>query len=341
VVTAAVLPEPTFVALEAVGAGLRAGRPLGTEVAAAASSLNAIDPHHLSQAEQAIVKVAALYRWRREPSALESLLTGRVSDADQLRRVDGLELLFLFHRDGRLREAALRKLAGPLPGAFVFAAVAWRLNDWAEPVRRAAAECALRCFPRTAPQVIAEAAAVLLTRQATWRRWDGERDVLEAAFGRDDVAACLAQIIATSRTGPMASLLRRALRSDSIDKHLPRLPGDAVQPAVRAAALQVLIVGSADWPIGWRWRWIDKSMGVRRRETAFATRPLTVRVDPARLIQAGLQDRAAAVRNAAMAGLIRDQSAVADAGSLASAMLGDRSAAVRARAAFVLGRVPT
>ena len=54
----------------------------------------------------------------------------------------GLRYLFIFHGDETIREAALGKIVSGLPSPFLFAAIAWRLNDRALPVRRAAAECA-------------------------------------------------------------------------------------------------------------------------------------------------------------------------------------------------------
>lgn len=333
-----ILPENITASLRVVASRSATGEPLGAEVVESVKLLHSVDPRDLVQAEREIVGAAALYRCHGEPSRMEKLFTGRVSDADRLRSTERLEFLFLFHRDGRMREAALRKITGPLPSAFLFSAVAWRLNDWAEPVRKAAVECAARTFPATSARVVAQAACVLLTRQATWGRWGGEREILNAAFERRDVASCLADIMGASATGPMASLLRQALRTDGMDAHLRRLAVDAVQPAVRAAAIQTLIKGRAEWPVGWRWRWIDRSMGVRRRETAFETRPLAVRADMESMIMLGLDDRAGTVRSVAMSGLIQEQSAVADARALASAMLDDRSPAVRERAEFVIKR---
>lgn len=324
--------------LEGIGSKLEGGEHLGSEVAEAVNLLGRLDPRELAPAEREIVEAGALHRWRSEPSLIANLFTRKVSEADQLQSVAQLEYLFLFHRDGRMREAALRKITGPLPNPFIFAAVAWRLNDWAEPVRRAAVECAARSFPATAARVVAEAALSLQTRRATWGRWDQESKILDAAFERRDVASCLAALIGTRVTGPMASLLRQALRNGSMDEHLQLLSADAAQPAVRAAAIQSLIRGYAEWPSGWRWRWIDKSMGVRRRETAFERRPLVVRSDAARAIRLGLDDRAAAVRIAAMSGLIQEQATLEDARSLALPMLEDRSAAVRERAEFVINR---
>lgn len=331
-----ILPPALGDALREIGSNLESGRKIERKIDDIVRLLHRLDPRHLPQAEGEIVTAAALHRWRREPSLILKLFMGKVSHADQLRAVKRLEYLFLFHRDGRLREAALRNIAGPLPNGFLFAAIAWRLNDWAKPVRQAAVECALRTFAATPPRVIAEAALVLLTRQATWGRWGSEKRILDASFERDDVTSCLADTLATRLIGPMASLLRQALRSHNMDKNLERLAVQAIQPAVRAAAIQSLISGHAEWPSGWRWRWIDKPMGIRRRETTFERRSVDIHADPARWIRIGLQDHAAAVRDTAMSGLIQNQAGIADARFLATSMLADRSAAVRERAEFVL-----
>lgn len=105
----------------------------------------------------------------------------------------------------------------------MFAAVLWRLNDWAEPVRQAAARCAIRASPITDPTVVARTAAELLVRQASWSRWRDERAILDQVFGRDDVAAQLAELVAFERTGPQASTLRYALRTSALDRHLERI----------------------------------------------------------------------------------------------------------------------
>ena len=44
--------------------------------------------------------------------------------------------LFLFHASGFVRELALSYIDSPPLSPFFFAALAWRLNDWAEPARQ-------------------------------------------------------------------------------------------------------------------------------------------------------------------------------------------------------------
>ncbi len=282
------------------------------------------------------MEAAQLYRWRRETPIRARLFGSLLTDSEQLARVPGLEFLFLFHRDGHVREAALRKVAEPVPAAFLFAALAWRLNDWVAEVRAAAVDCATRTFPITAPEIIAEGAMVLLGRDGTWGRWAQERQILEHSLERVDVAEKLADIFAMRTTGPAATALRHALRSATMDRHLARLARSAIQPAVRALATQVLIEGAARWPNGWQWRWIDKSMGIRRAETAFESRSLTVQSDRVAVIDAGLSDRSAAVRNIAIVGLIRHREMIPNVRQRATPLLNDRSRRVRERAEFLL-----
>lgn len=332
-----ILPDALRVALIAVGGKLERELSVADEIQGVVQGLNTLPPASLAQAEREIYDTAGLYRRRvAAPWRLGPWFKTNLSDEDQLRTVPGLEYLFLFHRDGRLREAALRKMSGPIPSAFIFVALAWRLNDWNAQVRAAAADCAKRLFPLTRPEIIAAGALTLLRRDRRWGRWHEERLILDQLFARPDVSEQLADILATRSTGPSASILRQALRSGWMDAYLSQLAADAVQPAVRAVAVQALIEGSASWPNGWRWRWIDKSMGVKRAETVFETRGLTVKPDRTAQIEAGLRDRSAAVRNAAISGLIRYRDEVPECAQLAEPLLADRSRRVRERAEFLL-----
>ena len=321
--------------LTEIGTKLRQGDNVGAELEKALKLLASLEPGHVARADGEIANAVGLYRHPPQP-LLGRLLSPRPSDAEQLLRVPGLEYLFLFHRDGRLRETALLKITGSLPSPFLFAAILWRLNDWAEPVRQAAARCANRSFPITDPSIVARTAAELLVRQASWSRWRDERAVLEQVFGRDDVAAQLAELIASERTGPQASTLRYALRTSALDRHLERIAHEATQPSVRAVALHALIDGRAEWPSGTAWQWIDKSMGLRRRMTVFDHRPLTVIPAREALIARGVSDRSAAVRRVALAGVIRHLPGTAEARTFAIPLVTDRSPSVRERAEFIL-----
>ncbi len=250
-----------------------------------------MSPAKVAQADTAIATAAGLFHRRpmSSPGGSVFSLSTDFIDAELLLRVPKLEYLFIFHRNGRLREAALLKVTGGLPNAFLFAAGAWRLNDWAPPVRAAAVRCARRSFPRTSAEMIVRAATVLLIRQSSWGRWGTERELVDEAFSRPDVAERLADLITASPIGPMATTLRFALRTPAIDIYLEHILGDALQPSVRGVALDALIRHRAKWPRGYEWKWVDKSMGVRRRATVFGCRDIEVLAPRDRLIGLGIE----------------------------------------------------
>lgn len=335
-----VLPDALRSQLNILGSRLEQQVPINREFDGILPALNALPAQTIVRAEAEISLEASLHKWGRQYPVAYRLFSPRVEDIGQLERVSDLKFLFLFHRDGYVREAALRRLRSPLPSPFFFAAVAWRLNDWVAQVREAAAECAAYCFPMTPPAIIAEAALTLLGRENRWGRWTGEQSALHAAFKRPDVSRELAALLRTRSTGPMATVTRYALREGSLDPYLEMLARDAVQPAVRAVAAQVLIDGYSTWPSGWTWRWVDKSMGVRRRETTYSHRPLDRSAPRIPTIEASANDPSAIVRRVAASSIIKHGIDPAAARRIAEPLLGDRSPSVRARAEFILREGP-
>lgn len=331
-----VLPADVRRLLSAVGLRLHNGESVRTEIHPAIAALSKLPPTTISQAARAIADIAKLHRWRPERPFFESLFRRRLSDKEQLLQLPQLAYLFLFHSDGRTREAALQRISGGLPSPFLYTAVAYRLNDWAEPVRAAAFACAQRCFPLTAPEVIAAAAEALLLRQDSWGRWGKEREVIDAAFGRPDVASSLASLLCQARTGPASRILRSVLKRDAMDQHLQTLAAEAAQPPVRALAVQALATGKATWVAGTEWKWIDKSMGRRLRVPGYESRELSPIADPARVIELAARDRSAVVRRTALAALIGDYLDTEQAKAIATQLQADTSPSVRERAQFVL-----
>ena len=332
-----ILPVALREALAEVGRKLESGSKLGSELDTALVLLAELPPSQIGSADRAIATAASLYH-RPKQSIIGSLLSPRPSDAEQLLSTPGLEYLFLFHRDGRLREAALLKVSGGLPGPFMLAAVLWRLNDWVAQVREAAVRCASRSFPATNPIIAARTATALLVRQLSWGRWKDEQAVLDELFARSDVAERLADTLRQDVTGPLATVLRYALRTPALDVHLPRIAFEAVQPSVRAVALDSLINCKAEWPSGYAWQWIDKSMGLRRKVTVFAHRVINDAPPREELITFGAKDRSAAVRRVALTGIIRYLSGTSFGEEYATKLLVDRSPSVRERAKFILRR---
>lgn len=331
-----VLPPSLRVVLTTVGERLDQQRPVEPELAARLSEIHRLPPATVVKAEREIAETAHLFHWRRTSPLIVRLFAPRPTDHQQLNDTDGLEYLFLFHRDGHIREAALRKIAGPLPSAFAFAAICWRLNDWVKPVRSAAAECAANSFATTPATIVADAALALMTREYSWGRWGDEKAAFEQALKRTDVREALTNAIVRRRIGPTATVLRFALRGDGFDDYLPTISREAVQPEVRALAAKTLIDGFASWPNGWRWRWIDKSMGLRRREPTFARRDVATVVNRETLIADCARDKAAVVRKVAVASLIRVSLGSVQAQEIASSLANDPSRSVRERAEFIL-----
>ncbi len=332
------LSPDLHVTLAEIGQKLARSERIGEELVRAVDLMSDLSPADIARADSAIADAALLHIHRQVPSRVGLWLRFRtnVSDMEQLLRTPGLEKLFIFHRDGRLREAALVRLSGGLPNPFLFAAIAWRLNDWAYPVRAAAVLCARRCFPSTAPAVVAATARALLVRRLTWARWANECQPLDEAFTRADVAQHLADIFIQSRTGPAATMLRHALRCPALDQYLNEIARRAVQPAVRAVALETLIDRRAKWPIGYAWEWIDKSMGLRRRVIAFDNRDVDIATSKGDLIARGVHDRSAAVRRVALDAVIRHMSGISEGKEYAAKLAEDSSWSVRERAAFIL-----
>lgn len=237
-----------------------------------------------------------------------------VRDQDVLRRKEmlaveqlpGLSRVFMFHGDGRIREAALRNLDGPLIAPANAYALFWRLNDWAAQVRDAAQDAVQRSMPMTPAIVIIPALRALLPYVASWGRWSQEgRQALDAMLMRQDVVEVLVEEIVTTRRAQLGLQFREICCNPGVDPHLERMFREARLPHIRAIALDVLLSQRAIWPARERRQvWIDRSMGRYRYEQVFLKRDVTVTADPYALIVAGLQDRAAMVRKCAADGLI-------------------------------------
>jgi hypothetical protein len=304
------------------------------------SSLSQLPAGAYRRAEREIVVKANLYRWYEPKRSSRSRILGLIqppkTDQIFLFETPGLEYLYLFHGDGHLREAALGKINGPLGSAFFFNTIAYRLNDWVEPVRQAAQGCAARAFPQTSAEVVAEAVFVLLERMRHWQRWDKGFTILKQTLERPDVIERLAALIETSAVGSPSRVLRYILSNDKMDGYLLHLSQKALQPVVRAVALKTLINGYASWPNGFKYEWVNKALGERKRVVAFRTRPL-VRLAPVELLIAqGATDKAAIVRRVAADGLILHRKTVSNLDELTSLFAQDKTSAVRERAVFII-----
>jgi hypothetical protein len=328
------LPDELRRDLVALSLALRKGKVAGDLLRRAVAGIGALPPAGVASLSNAIGSAAELWRYSDGPRLWPASLF-KTNHSAQLLGTPGLELLFLFHFDGFLREAALKRLTGPLPGSFFVAALAWRLNDWVAQVREAAVESVSRCFSRTSPPILAEAYLDLNARSQSWNRWGVERDAFYLIAQTPEVLGVMARLLKSGRTS-LAASFRQLLRHEGIDPYLPELAHKANQPAIRAIAMQCLIDRTARWPNGFRWEWVEKAYGTRRRVPDFFQRPLNCEVDRQALIGAAANDRSAALRRIALSSAIKYYPDTALAANLAERLRGDRSACVRSRAEFIL-----
>ncbi|NNU66775.1 MULTISPECIES: hypothetical protein [unclassified Rhizobium] len=333
-----VLPPDLQELLVAIGERLNSGQSVEAQLPSAVAGISALPATTISQSAPAIATAAKLYRWRPEPAWPGRLFRPHLSDKQQLLKFPDLRYLFLFHCNGRMREVALKRITGGLQSSFLFAAIAIRLNDWAEPVRAAAFDCAKRCFPLTSAEVIANAVTSLLLHQESWGRWGVEREAMETTLARPDVAEQLSGILCEAQTGPTSRTFRLVLKNSSIDPHLSRLAASAKQPWIRAMAVKAIADERAGWQVGWEWKWIDKSMGKRAREPKFDFRDVQISFDKAAVIRAAASDTSAIVRRAALTAVIQQWRGSREAEELALRLRADPNPSVRERAAFILSR---
>lgn len=329
------LPEPVVEALTAAGPDARGMRDRRL-VTIAVARLADLPVRGIVRAGHEIHWLAGLYHeYDASPRSFLRLpfLTG---DRSPLGSIPGLEYLFLFHRNGHLRQAALERLNGPIESPFFVAALALRLNDWAAPVRAAAVGAAERCLPSTPTSALADAASFLIGHSVRWQRWgEDERRPLEHAFARADVVSMIVQRLCDARTGPIGALLRSALRGADYDAHLGTLATKAALPDVRAIALATLIKRRAEWWGSQRQkRWIDKSMGRFTYDYPIDRRAITSCVSPESALAWAARDRCARVRRVAVVALLTPNLHFANFDEITGLLSADRNRALRERAVY-------
>jgi len=333
------LPEPLSADLHRLGQDLAAGNVSPGRLQSIMIVLGAMAPGAVTWADGSIANAAQLYPRHDERVSPHNLFQPSHRAHDILRREPKFAPLFIFHRDGYVREAALDQWTSPPQSAFFLAALALRLNDWVRPVRIAARRCAGRLLPATDAGVVVGAAPYLLDRSWRWARWDEEGMALvEAMYQRPDVSAPLADWLESAARGPLAYLLRFAARGPALDGRLPRLALSALQPGVRLMALVFLIEGHASWPVGHDIQWVDKSFGRSKRVTVFARRPIAQAPPIESLILAGLQDRSSRVRRMAADRLTQCFQAFPDLDEVLARLANDPDPSVRDRAAYIARR---
>ncbi|TLP61430.1 hypothetical protein FEE96_14400 [Parasedimentitalea maritima] len=260
-------------------------------------------PEHFTKLEYRIRAEFSLYHRWSSNKKVKHLLNAEIAAAQQL---TGLPLIFMFHGDGRVREAALKHLEGPLVAPANVYSLFWRMNDWSPIVRDAAKHAARKCLPTTPATVIYPALKAMLPHVPNWGRWSNEGPAfVDATLMRQDVAELLLRDIIETSQPRLGQLFREIFRNPWIDQHLEHVARKAALPHIRAIALDALLTRKVRWPT-WKCKtvWIDRSMGGYRKEPTFFDRDLKIDVDVPLCLRLGAQDRASIVRKRAADGII-------------------------------------
>jgi len=331
------LPDEIALPLARLGKAVTAGRVSADVADAALAAVCGIRPEAVGQVDGLIANLAHLdWRSAPRPGTLLGLLGPNAAVFGILERCPQLAPIFLFHRNGYVRQRALETLREPPAAAFTLAALVLRMNDWVRPVRVVAQYQAERLLPLTGADVIAAAAPFLLDRWRRWGRWEDDSvAVVDAALQRPDVLPLLAERFLGAAPGPVGAQLRDALRKPGLDPYLYDLAHNAVNPAVRVLAFNTLIRARASWPVGYRKEWIDKQYGVSRQVAVFESRPVHHQHPLPALILAAIADRSAAVRRAGADALIEHRALFPEIDSTVAAMAVDRSPSIRDRAEYL------
>ena len=330
------LPDDAATVLSRLGQAIADRRVRPPIVEEAVAALMRLPPEMVGRVDGAIADLAQL-DWRtgdRLPLALWQGLHANMFGL--LDKFPALAAVFLFHRNGYVRQKAVEMMDTPPASPFVLAALCLRMNDWVREVRLTARYTGERLLPLTAPEVVASAAPFLLDRWRRWARWDEpSAAIVDRALQRPDVAALLARHFCDRTHGPLSTQLRYALRGVSLDGYLDTLATSAVVPAVRAVAYAALVRSRADWPVGFEKQWTDKRYNLYRRVIVMESRAISHDLPLPDLIRRGLADRTAALRRIAADALIEHRAEIADIGALAAILLSDRSPSIRERGEFL------
>jgi len=287
-----------------------------------------LPPEIIARAAPEIREIAKLHPiWHTNSS-----LTPRTHFESISREVKDLEanpplaMPYLFHGEGRLRQAALHRVTSDMLSPFLFAAIVMRLNDWAQPVRHEAALCLARITASEDLTTIAPAIPLLCLQSKTWLRWEDARAAYDRIEATPEVAGFMATHLREGSQGPLSRQFYTVLRNQAIDIHLPELVASAATPAVRAAALSALLNGTTRWPVGQKRQWIDKTYGRYRLETIWESRPVAQAANKAALALASAQDRAVIVRRVVASWLLQSGFSAPE---VAATLAADTSASIR------------
>lgn len=248
-----------------------------------------------------------------------------------------LAWLLTFHGNGYARQAALDALSSPPLCPFEFVAVVYRLNDWVPQVRDAAKRYAENQLSEANPETIAESAFFLIPQMTLFRRWDEQAaSVVRESIYQQHVLCELKSKLLAQRGGKVGAVLRLLLKHPDLDSSLEKLAFTAHLPVVRAIALETLLMGRAQWLVGYRREWLNKALGISRRAPSFKSRAVHVEFELGRALSAGCADKSSTVRRVLADFLVsRRGRFTPDMARACVELKNDQNAAVRSRIDFL------
>jgi hypothetical protein len=252
-----------------------------------------------------------------------------------LRKHPKLSYVWMFHRNGYLREAAI-KFAELPSSPFFLAALTCRLNDWVDEVRIAAAQRLREWLNAVPASIIVATSTHLVERWQECQRWNLDaRTLIELLLQREDVLPKLVQYLKSDSVPSAGALLRCLLRHASIDQHLLELATESNRPGVRRNAVRTLLLGRAEVQVGTEWQWTDKSFGLKRRVAKIESRALTTNVDMDALAGMAIVDKSALVRRSAADAIIVNRQLFKNLKFLTKSLCEDRNRLVSERGEFL------
>jgi hypothetical protein len=333
--------SPDFVEkLEAIGVCLAARASVAGAFQGVLPELFNLPAASVSVLEARIAYAAQLYHHQpMKRPLLNRLFTSDQTDIEQLKRVFGLEYLFLFHRHGFVRQAALEKIRGPIQSPFVLAMIIARMNDWVPQIRQAAVECAQRCFPASSANVLARLARDLFPSMKGWQRWQEEATIVCALVLRDDVRSLLVEQMLESSAASDSRLFPHLLFDAKMDDYLLDLSLNAKTPMIRVTCVRAILKSQVSRQVGWK-HGLDHRFGQhRRREIVLEHRPLEVRHNVVELIPRYVKDTAPLVKCLALEAIMAAKATFAFSHDIANQLSEDKSRPVKERAAFILKKI--
>lgn len=243
--------------------------------------------------------------------------------------------------NGYKREKTLRALSGAAPNSFFFALAVQRLNDWVPQVRDAAREKLPKIAKETDPEHVVDVLCATLPHWNSWGRLeDTDKRTLLEITALAEVAHSLKLRIISTPTGPMATILMQAGRTDALDGSLRDIAKEAIQPSVRAKAYRSLLEGKIMFYEGRKWEWTDIRYCQGRFKPILSERVLSVKRPFLETLKLAAVDRSPIVRRVAGDMLIQQVTSIGDyALEIAKLLASDSYPSVAERGKFALKRL--